>query len=203
MRAIYLLLLISALLAATAHAETSSWTSQGDAASPAGKKAPAATKAQKPGAAKAANPAPSSAGTPVSEPGAATSGSPAPSSAGAPVSDGVSSHAKAPPKGDVAAYEAFDQGRYLTALELAVKAAETGDPQAHTLVGRIYSEGYGVAKNSALAAKWYFRGAELGDPEAMFAYGMMLVVGQGVGKDTIAAARYVEAAGVTGTALAE
>ena len=52
-----------------------------------------------------------------------------------------------PPSED-AAYEAFDQGKYLTALQLATKAAELGDPQAHTLVGRIYAEGYGTSKNS-------------------------------------------------------
>ena len=73
------------------------------------------------------------------------------------------------PPGDDAAYEAFDQGKYVTALQLAVKAAERGEPKAHTLVGRIYAEGYGTSKNSGLAAQWYARGAELGDPEAMFA----------------------------------
>src|SRR5262249_57765709 len=114
----------------------------------------------------------------------------APPRGAAPARDGVSSHAKGAAQGENAAYEAFDQGRYLTALELAVKAAETGDPQAHTLVGRIYAEGYGVAKNTALAAKWYARGAELGDPESMFAYAMMLADGQGVDKDPAAAAGY-------------
>ena len=80
------------------------------------------------------------------------------------------------------AYEAFDQGKYLTALHLAVKAAEQGDPQAHTLVGRIYAEGNGAPRTSALAAQWYARGAELGDPEGMFAYGVMLAEGQGVAR---------------------
>src|SRR5262245_44779007 len=47
---------------------------------------------------------------------------------------GASEYAKAQPTGDDAAYEAFDQGKYLTALDLAQKAAEKGDPQAHTLV---------------------------------------------------------------------
>src|SRR5262249_54958814 len=52
---------------------------------------------------------------------------------------GASEYAKAQPTGEDAAYEAFDQGKYLTALDLAQKAAEKGDPQAHTLVGRIYA----------------------------------------------------------------
>src|SRR5262245_7720315 len=110
MRSIFLLLLTSALLAGAARAETSSWTSQGDAAGAAGKKAPAPAKAPKPGASKAASPA-----APTPAPA-----SPAPPSPTAPTSDGVSSHAKGAPKNEDAAYEAFDQGRYLTALELAV-----------------------------------------------------------------------------------
>ena len=106
-----------------------------------------------------------------------------------------SSHAKtAPPPGDDAAYEAFDQGRYLTALELGVKAAERGEPTAHTLVARIYAEGLGTSKNLPLAVQWYARGAELGDPQAMFAYGLMLAEGEGLEKNRTEAARYLEAA---------
>ena len=115
-----------------------------------------------------------------------------------------SSHAKAPgaSPGDDAAYEAFDQGQYLTALDLGVKAAERGEPTAHTLVGRIYAEGLGTSKNLPLAARWYARGAELGDPEAMFAYGLMLAEGEGVEKDRVEAARFLEAAAAKRHALA-
>ena len=42
-----------------------------------------------------------------------------------------------PATGDDAAYTAFDQGRYLTALKLAEEAAQRGEPQASTLIGRI------------------------------------------------------------------
>jgi TPR repeat protein len=92
------------------------------------------------------------------------------------------------------AYEAFEQGRYLTALKLAVKGAERGEPQAHTLVGRIYSEGLGVALNAPLAAQWFARAAELGDPEGMFAYAMLLAQGRGVAKDRVQAGRLFEQA---------
>jgi TPR repeat protein len=125
--------------------------------------------------------------------------SPAPS---APPAKG-SAHAKtAGPAGDDAPYEAFDQGQYLTALELGVKAAERGEPTAHTLVARIYAEGLGTSKNLPLAAQWYGRGAELGDPEAMFAYGLMLAEGEGVDKDRAEAARFLEAAAAKRHALA-
>src|SRR5262249_16393250 len=104
----------------------------------------------------------------------------------------VSTVAKTPEPGEEAPYEAYDQGKYLTALELAAKAAEKGDPQAHTLIGRIYAEGAGTRKDLRLAAKWYARGAELGDAHAMFAYGLLLAEGQGVTKNRAAAAQMFE-----------
>ncbi len=106
----------------------------------------------------------------------------------------VTTYAKTPPAGDDAAYEAFEQGKYLTALDLARKAADKGEPQAFTLAGRIYEEGLGVAPNAPLAAKWFARGAELGDTEAMFAYGVMLAEGKGIAKDRTAAAKMFQAA---------
>jgi TPR repeat protein len=115
-----------------------------------------------------------------------------------PVIDGehTSSIAKVPAPGENAPYEAFDQGKYLTALELAVKAAANDDPEAHTLIGRIYAEGDGTARNPALAAEWYARGAALGDAQAMFAYGMLLAEGLGVPKNRQAAGEMLEAAAV-------
>src|SRR5262245_40118008 len=115
MRSILVLVLSSALFAGGARAETSSWASQGDGAAGAGKKAAAPAKGAKPGAGKAASPAPASPAAPAS--GAAPPVGAAPPTGAAPASDGVSSHAKGAPQGENAAYEAFDQGRYLTALE--------------------------------------------------------------------------------------
>ncbi len=112
-----------------AAAETSSWAGRVDGpAAPIQRKAPAA----KPGAMKIIKTVPQTGGT--QEPAPA---SPPPKS---------SAHAKATPPGDDAAYEAFDQGQYVTALQLAVKAAERGQPQAHTLVGRIYADGLGTSQ---------------------------------------------------------
>lgn len=108
----------------------------------------------------------------------------------------------APASGDDAAYVAFDQGQYLTALKLAEEAAKKGDAASHTLVGRIYAEGLGVGRDAKLAAQWYARGAELGDANAMFAYGVLLAEGRGVAKDRAAAASYFEKAAMTGHAAA-
>ncbi|MCV0368706.1 MULTISPECIES: tetratricopeptide repeat protein [Filomicrobium] len=96
------------------------------------------------------------------------------------------------------AYIAFDQGKYLTALKLAEAAAAKGEAAAHTLIGRIYSEGHGVRPDNEVAARWYTRGAELGDVNSMFAIAIMLAEGRGVEKDLAAAATMFEKAAQTG-----
>ncbi len=112
-----------------------------------------------------------------------------------------------PPSGDTTvaktagsdpAYEAFDQGRYLTALELAKTAAGNGEPQGATLAGRIYQEGLGVPRDDVQAAQWYRRGAELGDVNAMFAFGVMLAEGGALKKDSAGAAKMFEQAALKG-----
>lgn len=106
------------------------------------------------------------------------------------------------PTGDNAAYIAFDQGQYITALKLAEKQAKKNDPQAHTLLGRLYAEGLGVPRNELTAAKWYRRGAELGDVEAMFAFGVILASGTAVKKNPEGAATMFERAARKGHAYA-
>ena len=71
-----------------------------------------------------------------------------------------------PATGDDAAYTAFDQGQYLTALKLAEAAAARGEPQANTLIARIYAEGLGVGKDEKTAVNWYARAAEAGEAAA-------------------------------------
>lgn len=106
------------------------------------------------------------------------------------------------PSGDNAAYIAFDQGQYLTAFKLAGERAKQNDPQAHTLIGRLYAEGLGVPKDQLEAAKWYRRGAELGDVEAMFAFGVILASGTSVKKDHAGAGQMFEQAAAKGHAYA-
>ena len=181
----------AALLVATAAmAETSSWVGRTDGP---------AESVEKPGSqlsTKAAHPRPATGFGSVkvikTVPGHADT--PAVPAVAPPATGAATTLAKTPPPGDDVAYEAFDQGKYLTALDLARKAAEKGEPQSFTLAARIYAEGLGVPKNVPLAAQWYARGAELGDPEAMFAYGVLLAEGEGVKKDRTAAAKMFEAA---------
>lgn len=106
------------------------------------------------------------------------------------------------PSGEDAAYIAFDQGQYLTALRLAEAKAKQNDPQAHTLIARLYADGLGVPKDELKAAKWYRRGAELGDIEAMFAFGVMLISGSAIKRDAVGAGQMFERAARKGHAQA-
>ena len=121
-----------------------------------------------------------------------------------PATPGQSAYAKslAPATGDEAAYIAFDQGQYLTALKLASEGVKRNDPQSHTLLGRLYAEGLGVSKEPETAAKWYARGDELGDIQATFALGVLYAEGRGVKKDRNKSAELFEKAARTGHPLA-
>lgn len=105
------------------------------------------------------------------------------------------------PGGDPA-YEAYDQGKYLTALQLAEKQAAAGEPQAHTLIARIHGEGLGVPRSYGKAVEWYTKGAALGDIESSFGLGMLYVQGAGVAKSYDEAAKHFEKAAMKGHPLA-
>src|SRR6201994_610614 len=76
-------------------------------------------------------------------------------------------------------YGAFQRGEYRTARELALPRAQAGDPKAMTMLGEIYSNGFGVKRDFAKAVDWYKRAADAGDREAMFALAMMRIAGRG------------------------
>lgn len=107
-----------------------------------------------------------------------------------------------PATGDNAAYLAFDQGQYLTALKLAEEAAQRGEAQANTLIGRIYGDGLGVQKDERKAYEYYMKAAQLGDVPGSFAAALALAEGRGVKKDRKVAAELFEKAALTGNAEA-
>ncbi|MBS0232941.1 MAG: SEL1-like repeat protein [Proteobacteria bacterium] len=107
-----------------------------------------------------------------------------------------------PATGDDAAYTAFDQGQYLTALKLAQEAAARGEPQANTLIGRIYTDGLGVQKDDRKAFEFFQRASDMGDVQGTFALGMSYAQGRGVKKDYKMAGELFEKAALTGNAEA-
>jgi TPR repeat protein len=108
----------------------------------------------------------------------------------------------AEPTGTNAAYIAFDQSQYLTALRIAQYHAERSDSAALTLMGRIYENGLGVPKNELMAAKLYRHAAQLGDTEGLFSFAVMLAAGRGIQKNPDGAAKLFEQAARTGHAEA-
>jgi TPR repeat protein len=107
-----------------------------------------------------------------------------------------------PATGDDAAYTAFDQGQYLTALKLAEEAAARGEPQANTLIGLIYGGGLGVQKDDRKADDYFKRASDMGDVQGTFALGMSYAQGRGVKKDFRTAGTLFEKAALTGNAEA-
>lgn len=176
---------------AIATAETSSWQQRVTRA-PAAKSAPRDAKAVK---SRSIEPAQAPKGR-LGTGGAAAATGP---SLG-PATTAVREDAEATKPGSNVAYEAFDQGKYLTALSIAAKQAQQGDAVAHTLVARIHAEGLGVPKDPKLAAQWYARAAELGDLEAAFGLGALYARGEGVAQDYARAAQLFEKAASKGHA---
>lgn len=81
------------------------------------------------------------------------------------------------------AYGAFQRGFYLTAFELALPRAESGDPAAQTLIAELYWNGLGVAQNRKKAVEWYKFAAEAGGRDAQYVYARSLLRGESVKAD--------------------
>ena len=62
----------------------------------------------------------------------------------------------------------------------------------------MYANGYGVAKDSAEALKWYRKAADQGNASAQFNLGAMYSNGEGVAKDAIEGAAWINIAAASG-----
>jgi hypothetical protein len=88
---------------------------------------------------------------------------------------------------------------YREALELYLKAAETGDPLAQNALGLIFASG----KGDAQAAEWFRKAAEQGMASAQTNLGWMYSAGKGVAHDDAEAVRWYGKAADQGFALAQ
>jgi len=61
--------------------------------------------------------------------------------------------------------------------------ADQGNPDAQTLLGQAYHEGWGLRKDFAEAAKWFRKAAEQGSPKAQGQLGLLYQTGEGVPQD--------------------
>ena len=89
---------------------------------------------------------------------------------------------------------AFERGDYEIALRLLRAPAEQGNADAQLLLGIMYQDGEGVAKDAAEAARWIQKAAEQDNATAEFALGVMYHQAMGVPKDEAAAVRWLEKA---------
>lgn len=103
------------------------------------------------------------------------------------------------PNADVA-YGAYQRGLYRAAFDEAKKRAEATPPSAAamTLLGQLYADGAGVARDPKQAARWYERAAAKGDREAMLQLGLLKLQGAEGARDLAGASKLFEKAGALG-----
>ena len=81
------------------------------------------------------------------------------------------------------AYGAYQRGHFLTAFAEATKRANANDPKAMALLGDLYANGYGVARDDKKALEWYQLATARGDPAGTFALAMFRLSGRGGQRD--------------------
>lgn len=80
-------------------------------------------------------------------------------------------------------YVAYDRANYLTALNIWMPKAQSGDPQAQNYVGEIYEKGLGIQPDYEMAYLWYKKAAKQGDSKAQMNLGFLYERGLGVEKN--------------------
>ncbi|HEY0676576.1 MAG TPA: hypothetical protein VGD25_10220, partial [Immundisolibacter sp.] len=73
-------------------------------------------------------------------------------------------------------------------------AAQAGDAAAQYALGLMYAHGDGLARDDALAAKWFAAAAAQGHAQAAYNLGVLTVNGRGVPRDYAAARGHFEQA---------
>lgn len=100
-------------------------------------------------------------------------------------------------------WTAYNSGDYASALTLWTPLAEQGDTKFQYILGSMYSDGQGVAKDDVEAVKWYLLAAEQGYAIAQNSLGLSYANGQGVVQDFTEALRLYHLAAEQGYAKAQ
>ncbi|MDA0229485.1 MAG: tetratricopeptide repeat-containing serine protease family protein [Proteobacteria bacterium] len=98
---------------------------------------------------------------------------------------------------------AYAQGDYAAALAEITPLAESGEPNAQRLLGVMYRQGQGVAKNGERALHWTQQAVAQGDAAAQFNLANIYEAGDIVAKNFALAAKYYYAAAHAGIPLAQ
>ena len=102
------------------------------------------------------------------------------------------------PAGRTDGVEAYHRGEFASAVAALLPHAESGDPLAQYMIGRMYFYGQALPQDSAQAADWYRRSAMQGYVPAQLAYGIALDGGWGVARDPGMAVRWYRRAAYQG-----
>jgi hypothetical protein len=101
------------------------------------------------------------------------------------------------------ALQAYDLGDYATFLHTLRPLANAHNSEAEFLLGVVYDNGYGVAKDYMEAARWYRKAAVQGHVQAQFNLATLYDLGQGVPQDSSEAAKWYKAAAEQGDSQAQ
>ncbi len=109
---------------------------------------------------------------------------------------GLAAPALADLKGGVAAYE---QGDYAAALAELRPLAQAGSAEAQYVLGTMYDQALGVARDPARALEWYREAARQRWSPAQYMLGLIYAVGaQGVPQDYVQAHMWLDIAAAQG-----
>jgi len=94
--------------------------------------------------------------------------------------------------------KAIDRGDYASAFQELLPEAKAGNRHCQAVVGKMYEEGNGVARNYEEAAKWYRRAADQGTASAQVALGVFYQKGRGLTENYQEAMKWYQAAAAQG-----
>jgi hypothetical protein len=78
---------------------------------------------------------------------------------------------------------AYDRSDYATTMRILRPLADRGNSEAESVVGLLYLNGWGVARDYGRAAMWYRKAADQGNEAAENNLGTLYNSGQGVPQD--------------------
>ncbi len=98
---------------------------------------------------------------------------------------------------------AYDRGDYAEAVRVWRIAGNQGSAEAQFFLGKMYTDGQGVAQNYAEASRWYRMAADQGDAVSQYNLGFNYANGRGVPQNNAEAVRWYRMAADQGLAGAQ
>jgi uncharacterized protein len=102
-----------------------------------------------------------------------------------------------------AGFRAYDRGDYAEAVRVWRIAGDQGSVDAQFFLGKMYTDGQGVAQNDTEASHWFRRAADQGDAVSQYSLGFNYANGRGVPRNEAEAVRWYRMAADQGLAGAQ